>query len=474
MNILELLKEKLALIEQKIEGKKMLLEKTEDSGEIKKITDGLMSDFQDSGSVKTQIEAEEKRIEVEVETAQQNSVIAGKLPGTPVAVASFPDSANREMGPPAEYKSGDMTFKLHREIESLQEEGIGMVRLSSKMVQRYKENPKKAEAVAKFMCDLIARAYSISAKGPGTVAQMKTALAEGTTYSGAEIVTPEVRRELLYYTRDESIALMDATVVPMSSNTYDIEAENAKVNTYFGAEADAVTESDPTFVETTITARRLAAYSKTSNELIQDTFITGGISGILLPQFIEAVGQRIDSVVFIGIGSDSAVFSGLFIGAGARVGYSQVFGTGSTNFSELLYTDITGLVAQVPARYVARNGKWYMHQQVLHARVANIKDTTGNPIFIGNLGGGGGFPGTIYGFNYRLPSVAPYTSAVNTAFILFGDLRGVFIGERLSDFSLLVDPYTAMGNNQTKFYIFTRWGFGIPLPNLLGVIATHS
>lgn len=455
MDFLEMLKSKLDMITKSIEDKKALADLTTDAVKQKEIGTAILGLVEEKGAINEQIKAEEKRLSDEREALKGQSQVK--------AAMSFQTPASKiEVGLPADYKG----FKIRAEIDSLK---FGD-KISPVMKARWQAAPEKAEVMAKFMCDLLAQAEEFSKGGPAAVARMKTVLAEGTTYSGAELVNPEVREELFSYLRDESIALQDATRVRMNSNTLELNGENAKVNAYFGAEADATAASDPTFQTSTLTARRMSAYSTTSNELLQDTFVNGGITGILLPQFIEAIGQRIDSTVFIGSGADSAVFSGVFL---AVTGYSQVFGSGSTNFSELLESDVRGIVAKIPERYVSRNGKWYINQATLYNYFYGLKDGNERPLFVELVGGGPGVK-QLWGYPVKCPTVAYSTSANGRAMAVFGNLQAVYIGERLTDFTLIADPFTALNTYQTKYYIFTRWGFALPLPNMLGRIATAA
>ena len=57
------------------------------------------------------------------------------------------------------------------------------------------------------------------------------------------------------------------------------------------------------------------------------------------------------------------------------------------------------------------------------------------------------------------------TSAANTAFIVFGDLRYFAVGRRLDTAALAVDPYGLFTTNRTRFKLYQRWGLKIALAN---------
>jgi HK97 family phage major capsid protein len=80
----------------------------------------------------------------------------------------------------------------------------------------------------------------------------------------------------------------------------------------------------------------------------------------------------------------------------------------------------------------------------------------------------------LYGYPVRMPEMAPAVSGAGKGFIVFGDLRGFIIGERLTNISLFVDPYSKSTSYQTLFLLFTRWAYAHALPQYYGRIATHA
>ena len=44
---------------------------------------------------------------------------------------------------------------------------------------------------------------------------------------------------------------------------------------------------------------------------------------------------------------------------------------------------------------------------------------------------------------------------------VFGDLTGVYLGERLNNMSLFYDPYTDAANGNDRFFWYTRWAFNL-------------
>lgn len=466
MNYIEMRQKRIAEIEDNLKMLDEMIKKSANAEDAKPYSTKYDALLMEKGRVSLEIEIEEKRIADETNAQRKAETPAVKAFGTEPKIV---------VGTPSDYKG----FNLKREMEHLKDR---MTRKTGWMSDESKDRLKSeanVELITKIGADLLIKAGydprtgEFSGKSRREVdAEMKAVVAEGTSVAtGSGLVPTEEENELYYYMRDTSKALQFATVVPMNSDTKTLNGELAKVDVTFGAETEAIAETEPTFEQTTLTARKATGYSLVTNEFIEDTFLTGGIIGVLLPQFLEAMGQKIDSVVFVGTGADSALFSGIMLG---RTGiYSEVFSTGSSNFSELLYADVTGILSQVPELYIGGNGRWYMNQVVLYNYFANVKDTTGNPLFL-ETRGGGGVPRRILGYPVELVTKCWSTTAASRAMCIFGDLSGVYLGRRIASTSLVVDPYTAINNDETKFYFRQRWAFAVPLPSKLGRIVTAA
>ena len=261
--------------------------------------------------------------------------------------------------------------------------------------------------------------------------------------------------------------MTDCAHIPMNSDSVTMSRENAKVSVAYTDEASDATETTPSLAPITLTANRLDAYTDVTNELINDNQTPGGIAGLLAGQFIEAIGQKIDSTVFLGTGSP---VSGVFL----STGYSEVFSTGSSHFSELLESNIRNVVSKLqPNR--RGNAKWYMSASVLWQYFYGLQNTNGDPMFL-ETHGGANAPYMFYGKPVREgnDSIMPSSSAASTGMAVFGDLAGFLIGDRLTNVVLMEDPYSLSTSYQTRFLMFTRWAFAHALNQYYARIVTAA
>lgn len=463
---IKMLEDKIAMIKELIESNQAVLGKTEDAPSVKKLTDEILAKTKELGKAEAQLENMLAQQTAEIEAAKKSGILE------PNSGMQNAPSRVKIVGTPGVYKSAFMPnheFKLRKEIELAKRGNL------SPAMRKSFENDETAELVTKFFCDLIAKGQSMAEGGPFALAarkaaMMKAALAEGSDTIGGSLRADEVRTELIAYVRDTSIAMQDCQLIQMNSDVQTHPKELTGVSVGYGAETDSASETESTYVDVTLTARKMHAYSVCSNELIMDTFINGGIISVLLPQFIEAVGQKVDSTVFLSDGTDSAQFSGLFcVGV---PGYSQVFGTSSAAFSMLLESDVRGILAKIPERYLRDGGKWYMSQVVMYNNFAGLQDGDKRPLFYQPSGSPGGQ--IIAGYPVRMPTQTPSTSGASTIMAIIANLKALIIGERMTNVDLFIDPYTSAKKAQTEFILFTRWGYGLALAKMIGGIKTAA
>lgn len=274
-------------------------------------------------------------------------------------------------------------------------------------------------------------------------------------------LNPIITNELMGYARLNSVALRRATVHQMQSDYEKIPIENAKVTLGYTAENAEAVETSATFTQAELTAKDLDGYADVSMHLEMDTATP--IAALLLDQFTEAYGQKIDSAVFAGTGDP---ISGVFLGFGR----SEVFDTGSTSFSEVLATNLINAIGKLeePRR---RNAAFYSGRTALWTYLNNLKDGNDKPFMAQDLTGA--VAARLLGYPVEETEYAP-ADAADTAMAIFGDLSKFIIGSRLSNLTLFRDPYSLSALHYVRYVFWTRVAFANPLPNSFVGIVTAS
>jgi HK97 family phage major capsid protein len=400
----------------KLEMLKALVEKTTDKAELDKL----------NGEILAEIRAEEKaKLEKELAEKAADAERAAAIAKSEEAKVKH---SGIEVGLPDMYKG--RRFKAN--MDKLKEIG------------RTFKDDKKAEIVTKTWLDRLAEKAVVGQSTTGNV--------------GGYAVAPEYPAIYFEYASEYSRALQICDNIPMNSNVMYIPTESTRVGVALTSEGTDATVTSAVFAQSTLTAVRFDAFGGITNELLQDENYP--VVPILIRQFTEAIGQKVDSAVFNGTGSPmSSVFS-------AAAGYSVVLGTGSSTFATVGFSSFFDVVAKIPTARL-RNAKWVCNRTPLWTYIYQIKDAASRPVFITNIDRGAvdGPEGKILGMPVIQLETGPSATAVSTAITVLGDFSGIKIGHRLDSIDLFMDPYSIAKSNQTQFYLFTRWGFSFALPN---------
>jgi len=263
-----------------------------------------------------------------------------------------------------------------------------------------------------------------------------------------------VESEILWFAREASIALREARIVEMTSAKQSWPRETASASVSWG---NTTSESEPTVDEVELDATELSCWAGVRNSHLADS--RSDIVAWLTANLGEAAGLELDDKMFEGLGTDSPfICSGIL---SAACGNSVTMASGSTAFSQLSSTNLSEMIAALDGVRKA-GAKFYMNGAVIHY-IRDLKDTNGRPIFMdGHIGTG--VPPAIFGYPYGESIKMVSTSAANTAFLAFGNLKNFLVGRRLQSGVLDVDPYGLWTTNRTRFKIYQRWALEMALP----------
>lgn len=273
-------------------------------------------------------------------------------------------------------------------------------------------------------------------------------LIEGTDSLGGYMVPDELENSLIQYIEGASVLMPHCRKITMKSDTKNIPVLDSSVSTSFHAENSAIAETNPTFTNAQLKTYRQDGYSTVSNELLDDSDV--GVIDMLLSQFTEQMGQGLDDAILNGDGTEgSAAHSGIFT---AAVGYSSVFGSGSTSFADIIISDLVSLYHKVPS-YARDKGIFVMHSDI--AKYLQLeKDDQGayrwNPYANTDMSIHGKYP-----IVESIKAPGDAGDGVSTAFVAFGNFNYLAVGQR-KGISLLIDPYTQAVNYQTRIIVTRR------------------
>jgi HK97 family phage major capsid protein len=224
----------------------------------------------------------------------------------------------------------------------------------------------------------------------------------------------------------------------MGSDTLNWPRRVGGLTAYFTGENQAVTESQAQWDNVNLTAKKIGALTRMSNEIAEDAVVS--IADWLVGEIAYAFAAKEDDCGFNGDGSSS--YGGirgvttLFTDGNHTAG---VYQTSSATLTALVAADFTGVQGLLP-QYAVPGAKWFMSQQMFYSAAGTVLAKAGgnkiedlqqgiraavgtsldlkDPMLLG-------FPVV---FAQKMPVAAPGSGKIQ---YLFGDLaKATTLGER--------------------------------------------
>lgn len=302
------------------------------------------------------------------------------------------------------------------------------------------------------------------------------------TTPGSVLTRPEFANTLLRNVEEYGVFRANALIWPMGAETVHIPRRSGGLSVYWEGEAEAGTETDPSFQLLGMTAKKMLMLHQHSSELSMDAVIS--LADILMTEFALAIATEEDRIGFNGDGSggNSPGFAG-FVGVlGAAANATAA--TADANFVPHLVNGAAGAnltteITEASLRamtgklhtWARGNAKWYMHRSV-HADLDGIQ-----------MGTSGGSvvkyqdprSPTIMGYPVVDTEALPVSpSAATTKVMALGDLRRSWIlGDRMSP-EMETSEHYAFNTDQLTVRMKARVGFLAAHANGMVVYATGT
>jgi HK97 family phage major capsid protein len=250
---------------------------------------------------------------------------------------------------------------------------------------------------------------------------------EGIDSAGGFLVPEELMANIIVLRENFGVFRQECQVVPMGSDTLNWPRRLTGLTATFTGENTALTESQVSWDNINLTAKKLGVLARMSTEIEQDAVIA--IADWLVGEIAYAFAAKEDDCGFNGDGTST--YGGIrgtrtiAVDASHTTGKSQ---SASATFGSIVLKDFTNLMGIIP-QYAIPNAKFYMSQQVFYSVVANLLSAAGgNRLDILSQGLEKrllGFPVVIA---QKMPIAAPGSGLVQ---LHFGDLaKAAMMGER--------------------------------------------
>lgn len=241
----------------------------------------------------------------------------------------------------------------------------------------------------------------------------------GLTTSGLGFVPEEFRVEVIRVAENFGLMRKLGFVFPTDLLTINLHAANGVISVTWVDAGSAISESDATFTEPTMTIKKAAAISAMYKELFADAKFP--IVSYLAELYGEAIAGAEDSQALVGTGSP---FHGLI--GGTISGQVTTTATGVTSYVNFTADHLLDTAMGVVEKY--RNGAGYFMHPTVFSYIRRIKDTNGN--YIVQMPTSPSDPASIWGYPVYTSEKCPSTDASNTKFVGFANPKRLFFADR--------------------------------------------
>jgi len=252
---------------------------------------------------------------------------------------------------------------------------------------------------------------------------IQNAHSEGVNTKGGFLVPDEMDRTIIDLREEYGVARQECRISPMASDTKTQSRRTGGLTAYFIGEGNIITESDKSWDQIKLVAKKLAALTRMSSELNEDAVISLGDD--FAREMAYAFAEKEDDCLFNGDGTST--YGGIYgvrpkIIDGTHTAGAVDVSTATHNlFSEIDAADLLGMMAVLP-RYAERNAKFYCSKLAYTQVFQRLTSALGgNTISDVEAGTGLNYLGHPVVISQSMPGGAA-TDYNNLAMILFGDM----------------------------------------------------
>ena len=242
----------------------------------------------------------------------------------------------------------------------------------------------------------------------------------GADTTGAHVLVPEeFGTDLILLRERYGVARQLFNVVNMSSDVKTEPRQLSGLTAYFTAENAAITESNMTFDNVTLVAKKLAVIARMSNELNADNVL--GLADRLIGEIAYAFAYKEDDCAFNGTGTST--YGGI---TGARTRMDEltagtapglILGSGNL-WSELTLSDFNKVVGALPNYADVPGAGWVCHKTFEHTVMQKLAYAAGGVLASEIVNGIR--RNTFLGYPVYTSQIFPSTEANSQIPVLFG------------------------------------------------------
>lgn len=279
----------------------------------------------------------------------------------------------------------------------------------------------------------------------------KIANIEGNNLAGGFLVPEEFENAIVTLREQFGVIRNHARVVPMSSDIKRMPRRSTNLSASFVGEASTASQTNETFDQINLVAKKSMVLTKFSSELSEDAVIN--FADDLAGEMAYAQAKLEDQCAFIG---DSTSTYGGITGLATAVGSAGVT-TGATTAGAITLAEIQGAFALLPQYADNANAKIFCNKSIWNALFLRLAYVSGGNNAVDLLTGSGQL--SFAGYPVVLTQAMNSSTATGKIMFHFGDMsQGVYFGDRRQtavDFSN--SALTSFETDMLCYRATTRW-----------------
>ena len=262
------------------------------------------------------------------------------------------------------------------------------------------------------------------------------ALGENSNSTGGALVPEEFASRVIRLVENYgTFAESSVEKVTMTRDTMIVPKRVTGTTAYFVGEGTAVQESEPTYSNVQLIAKKLAVGTRMSNEVVEDALIS--LADAVATEFATSLAYKIDLCGWVGDGTSG--FGGIQgavprVNDGTHTASVVTAGATRTGFETLTVTDFVNMIGKMPL-YARSGAQWYISPAGFASSMARLRYAAGGNT-VETVGGGANE--TFLGFKVNLVHVMDSTLGADPSKVkvLFANLGLSSIYARRRDFSV--------------------------------------
>jgi len=252
----------------------------------------------------------------------------------------------------------------------------------------------------------------------------------GSTLGAGGALVPDLLMSSLIRNVEENGIRPHVRVVRMTSDTLIQPIRSAGMTAAYFGQGTAISQSDSTFAQITLVAKKLGILHLMSSEIGEDALVD--IADALAMDMSTAFSDAEEDAFWNGDGTATyGTINGLLtsINDGTHAGSIATALTGNIGFNSLDLVDFHKIVGKLPV-YARRNAKWYISAPGFSDSMERLAYASGGNT-VDNIQGGSGLSFLGYPVVLQQKLNATLTNQVSTVLLAFGDLdKSSIFGDR--------------------------------------------